>query len=121
VRTAAALIVFTPNASGLPAEYRGLCSGRAGRVLSSPTYPGRFSPVCPPSSDLRKILWRATCWSTRLPFQRPPLSLLSRLRLRLPQPPWPLQDKLIDPSDVTHMYKITKVIGLCATGKGREL
>ena len=31
------------------------------------------------------------------------------------------QDKLIDPSDVTHMFKITKVIGLCATGKGREL
>lgn len=31
----------------------------------------------------------------------------------------PEQDKLIDPSDVTHMYKITKTVGMCATGKGR--
>lgn len=30
-----------------------------------------------------------------------------------------MQDKLIDPSDVTHMYKITKTVGMCATGKGR--
>ena len=30
------------------------------------------------------------------------------------------QDKLIDASDVTHMFKITKTIGLCATGKLRE-
>jgi len=29
------------------------------------------------------------------------------------------QDKLIDASDVTHMYKITKTVGMCATGKGR--
>eukprot|EP00740_Mantoniella_antarctica_P019229 CAMPEP_0198703986 /NCGR_PEP_ID=MMETSP1468-20131203/389662_1 /TAXON_ID=1461545 /ORGANISM="Mantoniella sp, Strain CCMP1436" /LENGTH=249 /DNA_ID=CAMNT_0044462771 /DNA_START=61 /DNA_END=810 /DNA_ORIENTATION=- len=32
-----------------------------------------------------------------------------------------IPDKLIDPSDVTHMYKITKVIGLCATGKGPDI
>ena len=30
------------------------------------------------------------------------------------------QDKLVDASDVTHMFKITKFIGLCATGKGRK-
>ena len=29
------------------------------------------------------------------------------------------QDKLLDPTDITHMFKITKFIGLCATGKGR--
>ena len=33
--------------------------------------------------------------------------------------PAPSQDKLIDATDVTHMFKITKVIGLCATGKLR--
>jgi hypothetical protein len=25
----------------------------------------------------------------------------------------------VDPSDITHMFKITKFIGLCATGKRR--
>ena len=32
-----------------------------------------------------------------------------------------LQDKLIDASDVTHMYKITKHVGMCATGKGPDI
>jgi len=38
-----------------------------------------------------------------------------------PEPPRPRrpQDKLVDPSDITHMFKITKFIGLCATGKRR--
>lgn len=31
------------------------------------------------------------------------------------------QDKLIDASDVTHMYKITKHVGMCATGKGPDI
>jgi len=31
-----------------------------------------------------------------------------------------IPDKLVDASDVTHMFKITKFIGLCATGKGRK-
>ena len=33
----------------------------------------------------------------------------------------PMQDKLIDASDVTHMYKITKHVGMCATGKGPDI
>ena len=32
-----------------------------------------------------------------------------------------MQDKLIDASDVTHMYKITKHVGMCATGKGPDI
>uniref|UniRef100_A0A7S0IHY9 Proteasome subunit alpha type n=1 Tax=Micromonas pusilla TaxID=38833 RepID=A0A7S0IHY9_MICPS len=28
-----------------------------------------------------------------------------------------IPDKLLDPTDITHMFKITKTIGLCATGK----
>jgi len=31
-----------------------------------------------------------------------------------------IPDKLLDPTDITHMFKITKTIGLCATGKLRE-
>ena len=42
-----------------------------------------------------------------------------RLDARSPSRPLDPQDKLIDASDVTHMFKITKFIGLCATGKGR--
>merc|ERR1712205_168393 len=32
-----------------------------------------------------------------------------------------IPDKLIDASDVTHMYKITKTVGMCATGKGPDI
>ncbi|CEF98211.1 Proteasome A-type subunit [Ostreococcus tauri] len=32
-----------------------------------------------------------------------------------------IPDKLIDPTDVTHMYKITKTVGMCATGKGPDI
>jgi len=32
-----------------------------------------------------------------------------------------IPDKLVDASDVTHMFKITKFIGLCATGKGPDI
>ena len=32
-----------------------------------------------------------------------------------------MQDKLIDATDVTHMYKITKHVGMCATGKGPDI
>ena len=42
----------------------------------------------------------------------------ARSPIALPLPA-PSQDKLIDAADVTHMFKITKVIGLCATGKLR--
>ena len=49
--------------------------------------------------------------------ERPPDLTRVRPSLSLSLPP--SQDKLIDATDVTHMFKITKVIGLCATGKLR--
>ena len=53
---------------------------------------------------------------TRPPRTAPGSDARSPLALPFPAPS---QDKLIDATDVTHMFKITKVIGLCATGKLR--
>ena len=53
---------------------------------------------------------------TRPPRTAPGSDARSPLALPFPAPS---QDKLIDAADVTHMFKITKVIGLCATGKLR--
>ena len=55
--------------------------------------------------------------STDLTFFAPRQS--RNVDARSPSRPLDTQDKLIDASDVTHMFKITKFIGLCATGKGR--